>query len=73
MGWKKICKKQLMRKVSMETVQVMLESYTNRSRNSNVDLVPVMERWTENHNVRWVTGMYCQLGCVPEEEVVSPQ
>jgi hypothetical protein len=73
MEWKNICKKQLMRKVSMETVQVMLESYTNRLRNSNDDLIPVMERWTENCNVRWVMGRYCQLGCVTAEEQVPPQ
>jgi hypothetical protein len=51
----------------------MLESDINRSRNSNVELVPVMERWTENCTVRWVTGMYCQLGCVTAEEEVPPQ
>ena len=48
----------------MEIVYEMLESYMNRSRNSNVDRVPVMDRWMENCKVRWVMGMYCQLGCV---------
>jgi len=51
----------------------MLESYMNRLRNSNADLVPVMERWTEKGNVRWMTGMYGQLGCVTAEEEVPLQ
>jgi hypothetical protein len=57
----------------METFLKMLESSTNRARNSNVVLVPVMERWMENCTVRWVMGTYCQLGCVSAEEDIPPQ